>query len=334
MNEIDHKRIIIERINDGNFYFSILSLITSILILILIISHKKELVSLTFTFLIYIFISEIMNSIGNMIQSCEGYYNYYSNKNESPFLIYFSLSLISFSDMFTNTLFFFFSYCSVKLLKEAKREIKDKVNIFVLISFIISLLYFLFVLIVNATTGDKKFVDIRFKFYYFNNDKNDYRKKFDAKFYIFSFFHTLAIMVISIFSLNYIYEVVSFLWEKQKNDKVNSRKIVKLIKILMNFGLICILYWAFLIPRLLFVAECGKDFTLRDIIYLLSDSFFCLRGFLLFLNSLMISRINTIINRFIEINIKHYLLFSFGPFSKKGKSKKDSYEELIINKNS
>jgi hypothetical protein len=329
MNENVHKNLILERINDGNLYFSILSMITSISILSLLILRKKELVSLTFTFLKYIFISEILNSIGNIIQSTDTYYEYYNKKSYS-FLVYFSLSLISFSDMLTNILFLWFSYCSVKCLKESKREIKDSVNKYVIISFIISFVYFLFFIIVNSATNDK-FVDIRFKFYYYRNDKNKYREIYGPQFYIFSFFHTLFIMLISFVSLKYIYEVNSFLWEKQKNDNVNSRKIVKLIKILMNFGLICLFYWVFLIPRILFVDVCEEDNTLRDIIYLLSDAFFCSRGFLLFLNSLMISKIQTIINKFIEVNIKHYLLLNFGSSSKKSKSKKDSQYEKLLN---
>ena len=321
MNENEYKIIFIQRINDGNLYFSLLSMITSILILILLIVRKKELASLTFSFLKWIFCSEIINSIGNLIQSIDKYY-----ENKYPFLVFSSLSLISFSDIFTNILFFWFSYCSVKCLKETKREIKDSVNKFILISFIISFIYFLFVLIINLATKneDYSFVDIRFKFYYYENDKNKYRKKFGPQFFIFSFCHTLFIMLISMYSSKYINEVVLFLWEKQKNDKVNSRKIVKLIKILMNFSFTHLLYWLFLIPRILFVGECGEDNTLRDIIYLLSDSFFCLRGFLLFMNSLMISKIQTIISQYIEVNIKHYLLLNFGSFSKSSKSNSKS----------
>ena len=100
MNENEHKKIIFfQRINDGNLYFSILSMITSILILILLILRKKELASLTFSFLKWIFISEIINSIGNMIQSIDKYY-----ENKNSFLVFSSLSLISFSDIFTNIL--------------------------------------------------------------------------------------------------------------------------------------------------------------------------------------------------------------------------------------
>ena len=328
MTEIKHKDFILNRINDGNFYFSLLSMITSILILILLMSRKKELTSLTFSFLRRIFISEIINSIGSLIQSLNIYYD---NKDTS--LVFLPLSLISFSDMYTNILFLWFSYCSVKCLKETKREIKDSVKKYEIISLIISSAYSIFILIVNIYTNNENsgFVDIRFKFYYYRNDKNKYREIYGPQFYIFSFFHTLFIILISMYGSKYIYEVVSFLWEKQKNDKVNSNKILKLIKILMNFSLIYLLYWIFLIPRILFVGECGEDNTLRDIIYLLSDSFFCLRGFLLFMNSLMISKIHLIISKFIEVNIKHYLLLNFGSSSKKSKSKKDSQYEKLLN---
>jgi hypothetical protein len=323
MTENKHKDDILNRINDGNFYFSLLSMITSILILILLMSRKKELTSLTFSFLRRIFISEIINSIGNLIQSLDIYF-----KNENTPLVFLSLSLISFSDMYTNILFLWFSYCSVKCLKETKREIKDSVKKYEIISLIISSAYSIFVLIVNIYTKNENsgLVDIRFKFYYYEDDKNG--KKFSPQFYIFSFFHTLFIILISMYGSKYIYEVVSFLWEKQKNDKVNSKKIIKLIKILMNFSLIYLLYWVFLIPRILFVGECGEDNTLRDIIYLLSDSFFCLRGFLLFMNSLMISKIQLIISKFIEVNIKHYLLLNFSFSSLKSKLNPKKYSEF------
>jgi hypothetical protein len=323
MTENKHKDDILNRINDGNFYFSLLSMITSILILILLMSRKKELTSLTFSFLRRIFISEIINSIGSLIQSLDIYYD-----NKDTRLVFLSLSLISFSDMYTNILFLWFSYCSVKCLKETKREIKDSVKKYEIISLIISSAYSIFILIVNIYTNNENsgFVDIRFKFYYYENDKN--RKIFSPQFYIFSFFHTLFIILISMYGSKYIYEVVSFLWEKQKNDKVNSKKIIKLIKILMNFSLIYLLYWVFLIPRILFVGECGEDNTLRDIIYLLSDSFFCLRGFLLFMNSLMISKIQLIISKFIEVNIKHYLLLNFSFSSLKSKLNPKKYSEF------
>ena len=75
---------------------------------------------------------------------------------------------------------------------------------------------------------------------------------------------------------------------------------------------------------------CGEDNTLRDIIYLLSEAFSCSRGFLLFVNSLMISKIQTIINKFIEVNIKHYLLLNFGSFSKNISILSKSSFDLIL----
>ena len=124
---MENTNIIIERIKQGNLYFSILSLFSSLFLLIIIIFNKK-LSPLTYNFLQYILASEVLNSIGNIIQSTK----------DNKLLI---LPFISFSDIFTNLLFLFFSYSSLKLIKETDRLIKNKVKNFILISLVCSLAY-------------------------------------------------------------------------------------------------------------------------------------------------------------------------------------------------
>ena len=56
-----------DRLNDGGLIFSICSLVISFFLFLLIAFHKN-LRSLTYDFLLFVFISEIVNNIGNIIE--------------------------------------------------------------------------------------------------------------------------------------------------------------------------------------------------------------------------------------------------------------------------
>ena len=318
--------IIKKRISRGNFTFSLASLLSSLLLLILIIS-KKELHSLTYKFLMYIFISEIINSVGNIIQSYDSYENKYNKRK-------IVVGLISFSDLFTYILFLFFAICSRKIIKESNKEIKRYITKFIIISTFISFLY-LIIMILISVLGKNTFVDIRFREYYRSNssliiadntsksttnNNSDLNSDFQPLFFICSSVHLIIIMVITFFIFLNIYKVLVFMKEKLKTDKVNSEKIVKLFKNLLRYSLICILYWIFALPRLILVYFCGEDNQVRDMFYLFSETFFSIRGLLIFLNTLMNTKIQLILSRFFEVNIKHYLLLKFDKSSsnKKG----------------
>ena len=297
--------IILQRIQTGNTYFSLLSLLLSLFLMFLILINKQLRSSLTYTFLMFIFISEIVNSVGNMIQSL-------SSKQCNQFLI---LVLISFSDIFTNLLFLFFSYCSITLIKETNRLIKNKVKFYIIISLIVSFLYSIILLIIGLINKtDKSYIDVRFKNYYSKNDKNDIKS---SKYYYFSLIHTIFIMLISCFTIHYFYNLLIFMNEKLKNDKVNSRNIAILMKILFRYPLIILLLLIFFIIRIGFVTFSDENNKLRDISYLLSESLFCLRGTLIFLSTIKSSKLQDIITRFIEVNIKHYLLLNYVQLSNK-----------------
>ena len=302
------KNIILERIKEGNKYFSIISLISSFALYLLIFFQKQFHLIMTFNFIKAILLSEILNSIGNIIQAFD----------HDKIVIF---SFISITDIFTYTSFLFFSYSSKKLIKETDNSVKNKTKLFLIISLLISVIYYTILLVITlAIDKDDKYVDIRFKDYYCKNDKNI--DKFSNKFYFFSVIHTTIIMVISYFIITNFWEVLNFWKEKAEKDKIKYQSIINLIKIIFRYVLICILYWFFLIPRILFVSESGKDNnTLRDIFYLFSESFFCLRGFLISINTFTSSRIQMIISRFIEVDIKHYLLINFGQYSSRKISK-------------
>ena len=321
MEEENKDNIILERIKEGNLYFSFISLISCIL-LFLIIFYNKKLSPLTYTFLMYILLSEILHSIGNIIQSTDN--NIYKNNIKKRIII----SFISFSDIFTYLLFSFFSYSSLKLIKETNKLIKEKAKTYIIISFIISIIYCLIFTIIGIVSNG--ITDIRFKDYYSEKDYIHFKESF----YFLSFIHILTIMLFTYFISSNSIEVIDFLKEKLKRDKVKSSVILRLIKVLFRYSIICILYWIFLIPRILLVYICGKNNNIfRDIIYLLSESFFCLRGFLITLNTIRSTKMQTLFNRFLEVNIKHYILLHFGVLTNKSinLSKNNESIPLVLN---
>ena len=312
--------IIIKRIDEGNYYFSTISFLSSILLLFLIVFEKK-LHSLTYKFLMFIFISEIINSFGNLIQL--------RRKDNDIVSKAILLILLSFSDLCTYILFLGYSFCSIKVIKEANKTIKNKIKKFILIPIIISVIYSSILLIITIVSNDTK-IDIRFRNYYYKDDKNE----FDSKlYYLCSCIHLAILIGISFFIFMNIYKVLVFMKEKLMNDKVNSKKIAELYKNLLRNALICVLYWIFIIPRLLFVSICDEDNQIRDIIYLFSETFIYLRGFLICLNTLMNSKIQNVINRFFQVKIKYYLLLNFKRLKKKlkkiRKMMKDYYQRRI-----
>ena len=314
---------ILERITQGSLLLSIISLITCTLIIIFIF-FQKQLRSITYTFLMAIFVSEILQSIGNIIIDTNGIDDSdYLNKNLT------ALCFISFSDMFTNLLLVFFTYSSIKLIKETNKLIKKRVKTFIIISLVFSVLYMVAYLIV-ALKKDKN-LDIRFRGFYSEDDKNN----FTNEFYILSSIHIFLIIVFSIISMINTCVVLSFLSNKQQNDKVNAKSIARLIKILRRYPLSCILYWIFLIPRIIFVATSGKKHILRDSLYFVSESLFRLRGFLICLNTVRSSKIYLIAYKIFQVNIKHNCLLNLKMCRKKRKpsfrrNKSDAERPLVI----
>ena len=314
---------ILERITQGSLLLSIISLITCTLIIIFIF-FQKQLRSITYTFLMAIFVSEILQSIGNIIIDTNGIDDSdYLNKNLT------ALCFISFSDMFTNLLLVFFTYSSIKLIKETNKLIKKRVKTFIIISLVFSVLYMVVYLI--AALKKDKHLDIRFRGFYSEDDKNN----FTNEFYILSSIHIFLIIVFSIISMINTCVVLSFLSNKQQNDKVNAKSIARLIKILRRYPLSCILYWIFLIPRIIFVATSGKKHILRDSLYFVSESLFRLRGFLICLNTVRSSKIYLIAYKIFQVNIKHNCLLNLKMCRKKRKpsfrrNKSDAERPLVI----
>jgi hypothetical protein len=260
-----------------------------------------------------------LNNIGNIIIDNN------NNDNNKEALNITALCFISVSDMFTNILFVFFTYCSIKLIKETNKLIKKKVKRFIFISAIISVIYmgvFLTLAFTLISEQDREIIDVRFRGFYSKD------KEFPTIFYIMSSVHMFLIILLSIFSLRNTCVVLTFMADKQKSDMANAKSIARLRKILGRYPTICILYWAFLIPRIIFVSTSGETHILRDALYFISESFFRVRGFLIFLNTFRSSKIQMIIYRIIELKIKHDCLLNLKILKRRTKSRSKIKAEL------
>lgn len=302
---------ILERIFVGGFAFSILSLIGSIIICLIII-FNKILRSLTYNFLLCIFLSEILNNIGKI---CE-----FRCNNDQEYLCKISWFLIPFSDVLTSLLFSFFSYCSIQLIKKSNRSIKEKELHFFLSSSIIALFYSLIIFMAL--------------FYFQNNENERFYYNGNDNFNYIGHIHAGVLICCTLYTTFNIKVVVNFLKEKQKSDKINSWKIAKLIKVFSRYYLICIMYWIFYIPSYNLL-KYKNELKITYMISLFSVSFLSLRGFLIFLNTLQTNKIQILIQRIIEIYIKHYLLYFdiYGQMKRKYSKKKEKILEQNDNNN-
>ena len=279
-----------DRLLTGDLIFAICSLTLSFFLFLLIVFNKK-LRSLTYDFLMCVFISEVINSIGNIME--------YSKVE----LI--SCLLIPLSDMFTMTLFCFFVYCSCEQLIKSNKNIKYKKKIYIPICAGIALIYGVIIFIVFKTKEKK---DIHFYFYE-NSDLNYIR-----------FIHVGLLFLMSVFISYETFNLLKFLKEKQSSDSANSWKIAILVKTLFRFPIICILYWLFFII-FVFISQIG-EYKIKYLIKLFAKAFLGLRGFLIGLNTIQTNKIQILIEKIIEVHIKRNFILKFNLFGKKKKNHK------------
>ena len=314
------------KIHNGGVLFSLFSIVCCIVLLLLIL-FNKTLRSLTYNFLCRVFISEIIGNIGHLLEIFkfeDTFDNVKDNKEKKYWFNKVPYFLIPFSDIYSMLLFCFFSYCSIELIKKNNINIKAKERLFFIISLIVALIYTIIIFIVYFNIDDNR------PFYFYG--------EFEKYYIIFIHIGILTCMICYIFYSTFI--VIRFMKEKQKSDKINSWKIAKLIKFLFRFPLICFLYVIFYIISLPLSIhqelkditidseeqskEYGEEYRIAFIFILFSNSFFNLRGFLIFLNTIKTNKVEILIKRIIEVNIKHNLLLKFDIFSKKGKEIKDT----------
>ena len=167
-------------------------------------------------------------------------------------------------------------------------------------------------------------------FYFQNNENERFYYNGNDNFNYIGHIHAGVLICCTLYTTFNIKVVVNFLKEKQKSDKINSWKIAKLIKVFSRYYLICIMYWIFYIPSYNLL-KYKNELKITYMISLFSVSFLSLRGFLIFLNTLQTNKIQILLQRIIEIYIKHYLLY-FDIYSQM-KRKYSKKKEKILDKN-
>ena len=275
----------------GELIFSICSLTLSLFLCLLIVINES-LRSLTYDFLMCVFISEILNSIGNIIQ--------YANVELVGIL------LISLSDIFTFSLFCFFVYCSYEQLIKSNKTIKTKKKLYIPISAGIALIYSIIIYIIFKT-GEKSDNN----FYFYENSEYNYIR----------FIHVGLLFLMSLYISYKTFILVKFLKEKQSSDSANSWKIAILLKTLFRFPIICILYWLFYIFYI-FISQINHC-KFKFLIKLFAKFFLGLRGFLIGVNTIQTNKIQNLIEKIVEVHIKHNLILKLDIFSRKKKRTKN-----------
>ena len=286
--------IIDNRLKTGDIIFSICSLVLSVF-LFLIIIFNKNLHSLTYDFLMFVFLSEIINSIGNIIE--------YSGKKLASTL------LIPLSDIFTMMLFCFFMYCSCEQLIKSNKNIKNKKKLFIPISAGLGLIYGVILLIVFLTQKQDN------TYFYFYNNTGDKNLKFIC------YIHVGILFLMSVYICFKTFILLRFLKEKQNSDSANSWKIAILVKTLFRFPIICILYWLFYILYI-FINLINGEYKIKYLLKLFAKAFLCLRGFLFGINTIQTNKIQILIEKIWEVHIMHNIILKFNICPKKGSKNK------------
>lgn len=289
--EMSIEEAINNRLKTGDLIFSICSLVISVF-LFLLIACNKNLRSLTYVFLMCVFVSEIINSIGNIIE--------YSGKLLSLKI------LIPTSDMFTMALFCFFMYCSCEQLIKSNKSIKNKKKLFIAISGVIAIIYGLAFLFIFRSKEDEQ----DYKFYFYEYSSLNYIR----------FIHVGLLFIMSGYICYNTFNLLKFLKEKQRSDSANSWKIAILAKTLFRFPIICILYWLVYIIYIFF-SQIG-EYKIKYLIKLFAKAFLCLRGFLLGLNTMQTNKIQVLIEKIWEIHIMHNFILKLNFLNRNKKKTK------------
>jgi hypothetical protein len=225
-----------------------------------------------------VFFSEVINSIGNILEYCD--------------IKLASTLLIPLSDIFTMMLFCFFVLCSCEQLIKSNKNIKSKKKIFISISAGIALIYGVIYFIIYKTQGKDNC-----HFYFDEKEGLKYMR----------YIHVGILFLMSVYICYKTFVLIRFLKEKQSSDSANSWKIAGLVKTLFRFPIICTLYWLFYIIFDL-INLINRELKIKYLFKLLAKAFLCLRGFLFGLNTIQTNKIQILIEKIWEVHIKHDLI--------------------------
>ena len=203
------------------------------------------------------------------------------------------------------TIFVFFTFSSYEHLIKSNKNIINKKKIFIPISIAFSAVYAsILLIIIIVTEEDTK------NFYFYENSKLNYIR----------FIHVGILFILSIYLYYKTILILKFLKEKQISDKANAWKISVLIKTLNRFPIVCILYWLFYILYV-FISKVGNH-KILFVFKLVAKSFLNLRGFLIALTTIQTNKIQNLIEKIIEVYIKHYIILNICTKRKRTNSRK------------
>jgi hypothetical protein len=230
--------------------------LTSSLLIIIIFFAFTNLRSLTYIYILFIGISEI---IGNL-PFCLKYIF-----NDS-----FFISCIAFSDSFTMLSLLSYSYLISNYLKTNEQRVLKKKCAYIIFTIIISTIY---CGLINLLGVELKNIRI---IYFEKEEKKKSIKNF----------HLIINLFISFFNLFLIYSTVNYIRIQAKNDIKNAQKILSVCRNLYNYPIIGCLGWLF--SSIYFFFELFTNnhnihiFRIRNCFSVFTIIFFHLRGTLIF----------------------------------------------------
>ncbi len=267
---------------ESQYLLSFISLISSLLIIIIFIAFSN-LRSLTYQYILFIAISEI---IGNLPFCLKFIFKELKNS--------FFISCIAFSDSFTMISLLSYSYLISNYLKTNNQKILKKKCVFIIITIFISIIYCGLIILLGVKLKNIRII-------YFEEEKKTSIKNF----------HLIVNLIISFVNLFLINYTVNYIKIQAKNDIKNAQKILSVCRNLYNYPIIGCLGWLFssiyfffeLLPKtnkhIIRMKNCFSVFTII---------FFHLRGTLIFYEFIRSPKVFK--NMIITVNHIHYWLTS------------------------
>ncbi len=267
---------------ESQYLLSFISLISSLLIIIIFIAFSN-LRSLTYQYILFIAISEI---IGNLPFCLKFIFKELKNS--------FFISCIAFSDSFTMISLLSYSYLISNYLKTNNQKILKKKCVFIIITIFISIIYCGLIILLGVKLKNIRII-------YFEEEKKTSIKNF----------HLIVTLIISFVNLFLINYTVNYIKIQAKNDIKNAQKILSVCRNLYNYPIIGCLGWLF--SSIYFCFELFPNtnkhiIRMKNCFSVFTIIFFHLRGTLIFYEFIRSPKVFK--NMIITVNHIHYWLTS------------------------